>query len=402
MATNTLLTIDMITREAMRLLQNNLVLARHCTRDLDAEFGIKGKKIGTAVRVRMPQNYTVRSGATYSAQNDVEQYETVTIDKQKGVDLEWTSAEMAMSLDEFSKNKVDPAMRALANQVDSDIAALYKYFHNSTGTPGTTPATALVWSQARSKLLDSAAPKNGLVAVMTPLAEATMVDALKGLTNSAKEITKQYEDGNLGRMGGLDWSMDQNLVSHTVGPLGGTPLVNGASQTGTSLITDGWTAAAASRLKAGDVFTIAGVNKANPVTGADTGILMQFVVDADVSSDGSGNLTATIHPGITTSGAYKTVSASPADNAAITVVGAANTVTPQNLILAPGAIALAFVDLPVPGGTDRASIANDPMTGMSIRLVRDYDIDDDLFKTRFDVMYGVKAVRRSQGARVHG
>jgi len=229
------------------------------------------------------------------------------------------------------------------------------------------------------------------------------VDALKGLFNRSGKISSQYDDAEMGEnVAGFNWAMDQQVATHQVGPLGGTPLVNGASQTGATLVTDGWTAAAASRLKQGDVFTVAGVYAVNPVSKASTGVLQQFVVTADKSSDASGNITIPISPSIVTSGAQQTVSGSPADNAALTVLGAANTLTAQNMAWHKSAIALAFAELQKPAGVDMASVKTDPDSGISMRFVRYYDGDNDKFKCRFDLLFGLAVLRPDWIVRIAG
>jgi hypothetical protein len=247
-----------------------------------------------------------------------------------------------------------------------------------------------------------AAPLDNRCAILDALSEVELIDAQKGLFQSASQIKEQYEKGRMGTAAGLDFSMSQNVPTHTVGPLGGTPLVNGASQTGASLVTDGWTAAAASRLKQGDVFTIANVYAVNPKTRQSTGQLRQFVVTADVSSDGSGNATIPISPSIVgpLSPALQTVNALPADNAAITVLGAASAVSPTNLVYHKDAFALVTVDLPLPKGMDMAARASSKQVGLSIRFVRGYDITNDKFISRLDVLYGWKCVRPELACRV--
>jgi hypothetical protein len=211
-------------------------------------------------------------------------------------------------------------------------------------------------------------------------------------------------------LGGINTMMCQVTPTHTVGPLGGTPLVNGASQNFTydtakntwsqSLVTDGWTAAAASRLKAGDVFTIASVYMVNPKTKTTTSILQQFVVTADASSDGSGNLTATISPPIITSGPYQTVSAAPADNAAITMLGSASTVYRQNMFYHKNTMALAMVPLEMPAAAYGG--ARKSYKDMSVRVVPIYDGTNDISKWRLDVLYGRKIIDPRLAVRVAG
>jgi hypothetical protein len=196
--------------------------------------------------------------------------------------------------------------------------------------------------------------------------------------------------------------MAQNVASLTAGQRGGTPLVNGASQTGASLVTNGWTAAAANRVKKGDVFTIAGVFAVNPITKESTGSLQQFVATADAASDGSGNATIAISPSIVTSGSTKTVTGSPAAGAALTFVGAASAVSVNNILMHKNAFTLGCADLELPQGVHFAAVASDKESGISIRVIRQYDIANDKFPCRLDVLYGWKAVRPEWACRILG
>lgn len=398
---NTNLTIDMVTKEALRILENNLSFAKGVNRQYDAEFAQSGAKIGDTLRIRKPARYTVRTGATRSNQDHTETSVSLSLDTQAGVDVSFTSKELALSIDEFADRILKPAVAAISNKIDYDGLALYKSVYNSVGTPATPPTALSTYLNGKVKIHDAGAPQDDLIScVVNPQGEANIVDALKGLFHSQSEVSRQYEEGKMGRVAGMKWSMDQNINAHTVGPLGGTPLVNGASQTGASLVTDGWTAAAASRLKLGDVFTIAGVFSVNPQSRVSTGVLQQFVVTADVSSDGSGNATIGISPSIVTSGASQTVSNSPADNAALTIVGAANAVSPQGLIYHRDAFVLGTADLQLPQGVDMAARATSSKLGISIRMVRAYDINNDAFPCRLDVLYGWKAVYPELACRV--
>ena len=394
---NSFLTTDVISLEGLRIFKNSLAAAKHTDRKFEALFGQNGNQsaTGTSVRIRKPNQYTVRTGATYSAQNVTDDYTTLTIDQQIGVDTSITSAEMALSLSSFSEQIIKPQVTLLANYVDQYILqTAYQQVANAVGTPGTVPTALSTYLDAGAKLDQFACPRDGQRAVIYgPQMQANIIDALKGLFNTSSKISSQYNDGEMNSAIGFNFELDQNVYTHTVGPLGGTPLVNGASQTGATLVTDGWTAAAASRLKNGDVFTIAGVYAVNPVSKASTGVLQQFVCTADKSSDASGNITIPIYPSIVTSGASQTVSGSPADNAAITVLGAANTLTAQGLALHKSAIALAFAELQKPQGVDMASVKTDPDSGVSMRFVRFYDGTTDAFKARFDVVFGVKVLR---------
>jgi hypothetical protein len=229
-----------------------------------------------------------------------------------------------------------------------------------------------------------------------------MVQGLKGLFQSSEQIKNQYEQGNMGLAAGMRFSMDQNVYNHQIGPLGGTPLVTLAGTAGTTVVTRGWTAAAASRLKKGDVFTIANVYGVNPQTRQKTTQLRQFVVTADFSSDGSGNGSVSVSPALVSSGQFQTIDTFPIDGAAITVLGTANQVTSANLVYHPAAFTLASADLPLPGGVDMAARVSSKKLGLSVRMVRAYDIVNDIFPCRLDVLYGWAAIYPELACRVQG
>lgn len=399
---NNFITSSMVAKESLRLLENNLVFSRNVTKKYDSEF-TGDRAIGDTVTVKIPPKYTVRSGTVASVQDHKPTSVAVTLDSQKGIDVAFTSKELTLSIEEFSKEVLQPQIVQLANQIDYDGMALYSSIANTVGTPGTLPTSLKTYAQSGAKLDNESCPVDDQRSiVLSSLAQVELVDSQKGLFNSSSEIKKQYEKGQMGQAAGFDFSMSQNIPIHTVGPLGGTPLVNGASQAGSSLVTDGWTAAAALRLKKGDVFTIAGVFAVNPLTKINTTQLRQFVVTADVSSDVAGNATIPIYPAIVTSGSEQNVTASPADNAAITVLGAANTVSPANIAYHKSAFVLATAQLQLPNGMDMASRISDPASGLSIRFVRGFDITNDKFISRLDVLYGWKLVRPEYAARIQG
>src|SRR6185295_5936371 len=385
---NTLLTIGMITRRALMVLENMLTFTKQVNREYDDRYAIAGAKIGTVLDIRIPPRYTVTTTVALAVQDAVETKTTLTLNNQHHVDLSFTSQDLTLSIDDFSDRFIEPAIAALANKIDAVGLALYADIYNAVGTPGTTPATLLAYLQAGAKLDYEAVPRDGKrSAVIEPTAQVVIVDALKGLFHSSMEIEEQYKSGNMGLTAGLKFSMDQNVVAHTVGPQGGTPLVNGVPVAGaTSFLTKGWTAAAASRLVVGDIFTIASVFAVNPQSRLSTGQLRQFVVTAAFSSDASGNGTVSFQPPMTASGQGQTITVLPADGAAITVLGAANTVSPQNLVFHRNAFTMACVDLVLPGGVDMAARVSSKKLGISMRLVRQYDINLDAWPCRLDVL----------------
>jgi hypothetical protein len=398
---NTLLTISMITNEALRVLVNNLAFTNRVNRQYSSKFAIEGAKIGTVINARKPPRYVGRTGTAIGVEDATETQVPVTLTTQFGVDISFSSADLTLSISDFSNRFIKPAIATIANKIDFDGLQLFKTVANSVGTPGTTPNSLLTYLLAGVKLDDNSTPMDGeRSCIVNPLMQATIVDALKGLFQSSTEIKAQYEKGMMGTAAGFDWYMDQNVGVATIGPQGGTPLVNGASQSGSSLIVDGFTAAAASRLVKGDVFTIAGVFGVNPQNRQSTGALQQFVVTAAVSSDAAGNATIPIFPAITLTGAFQTVTALPADNAALTVVGAANTVSPQGMAFHKDAFTFVSADLQLPRGVDMAARVSDPETGLSVRMVRQYVIATDQFPCRLDILYGWKELYPENACRI--
>lgn len=401
---NTVLTTSKILREALRILKNNLSFTNSANKEYSKEFAVSGAKIGASVNVRKPNRYTVRSGATLSTQDTSEQSVTVTLDSQKGVDVNFTSQELTLSLDDFSKRILEPAMATIANEIDKDGLALYTDIYNQVGTPGTTPSSASDILSVGQRLDEMAAPRdNNRYLTVNPAANASLVNGLSGFYNPQTDIARQYRRGIMGMnvLGFRDVAMDQNIQVHTVGAHGGTPLINGTTADGaTSLVTDGWDLSVTGLLKKGDVITVAGVYAVNPQSRQSTGQLMQFVVTADVDSDGAGAATIPISPTITASGAYQNVSALPADNAAITVAGTAGAEYPINIGCHKDAFTLATADLLLPGGVDFA--AREVYDGISMRIIRQYDINNDQFPCRIDVLYGWKAVYPELACRLIG
>lgn len=394
----------MIAKEALMAFKNKLGFTSGVDRQYSDEFAVKGAKIGSSVTIRKPPRFAVSDGATLVNQDVTEESTSLTLDSQKHVAFTFTSQELTLSIDKFRERYIDNAIVALANQVDKDgLQLAAQSVYNSVGTPGTTPAALLTYLSAQQKLNEMGCPSDDKRSMfINPVAQTKIVDALSGLFHSSEQIASQYEKGMMGMAAGAKWYMAQNIHTHTTGPQGGTPLVDGAAQSGATLNTKGWTAAAASRLKKGDVFTIAGVNSVNPITKQSNGVLQQFVVTADFSSDAAGKGGVAISPSIVVSGALQTVSAAPADGAAITVLGAASTATPQNILCHKNAFTLGCADLELPQGVHFAAVASDPESGLSLRIVRAYDIANDKFPCRIDVLYGWAALRPEWACRIHG
>lgn len=402
---NTLLTIGMITNEALAVLTNMLTFTRGCNRQYDDSFGTSGAKIGTTLNVRKPPRYVGRVGQAISIENATETSVPVVLTTQRGVDISFSSQDLELSITDFSRQFIKPAIANVANHIDIDgLTMALQSTYNQVGTPGTTPASIQTYLNGGVVLDNNATPRDGdRNLVLNPQANATMVGSLNNIFNSPHRISQQNDDGLMESGYGFNWSMDQNIVTQTTGPLGGTPLVNGAAQSGSSLVTNGWTAAAAVRLNQGDVFTIAGVYEVNPMSLQSTGRLKQFVVTSAVSSDGAGNATIPISPAIVGTGTgFQNVSNLPAAGAAITVSGAANVVSPQNILYHRNAFTLACADLPLPRGVDMAARKSDKQTGLSVRMVRAYNVTTDQFPCRLDILYGWAPLYPEWACRIAG
>lgn len=408
---NNLLNLDNLAKVHLADLQNNLVLANKVFRYYDTEI----RQAGDTITIAKPQQFTVRSGTAYSAQDIVTGTTTISLDNQIGVDAEFTSKELTLQIDEprfdgVRKRVIEPAMIRLAQAIDSSIAGLYTKVYNFAGTPGTPMSTYDDVGEVEMIQNDAAVPMDGRIGVVGSMAKRKLAGLTTTIFNE-KIVEQGLRRALMGDLAGYEMNFSQSTPTHTVGALGGTPLVNGGSQAVTyvntkdvytqSLITDGWSNSVTGVVKAGDVINIAGVFAINPVTKASTGRLQDFVITADANSDGSGNATLTISPQIIVSGAFQTVSAQPADNAAITIkTGTASTAYKQNLFFHPNAFALVTSNLDIPNvNSAEVGYAKDEQTGLALRIIRQYDIDSDKIKHRIDILYGVAAIYPQLAAR---
>jgi len=407
---NTLITPSIIAKEALMQLENNLVMGNLVHRAYRNEF----VKVGSSISIRKPVKFTVGTSADISSSiNDVkESTVTFTVDRQRNVSWLFSSSDLTLTIEEYSERYIKPACIALANQVDAALCGLYKDVFNAAGTAGTTPNSYASLGAAAQKLDEFAVPRDNRRLVLNPAANWSMADALKGL-HMPNDVRGFVRKGLLGEIADMEIYMDQNIYTHTKGVATGTPLVCQASECGGSgsatyvtanvtdststLYTDGWTAGTTGILKAGDIITIAGVYAVNPVNKQSTGSLQQFVVTADADSGAStGPAALTVSPAIVTSGAYQTVTAAPANNAAITVVGS----HAANLAFHKNAFGLVTVPLELPDGA--AFKARETYKGLSIRVIKDYNITTDQETIRLDILFGVKCIYPELACRLLG
>ena len=399
---NNILTIDMITRKALQILENNLVLTRNVNRQYDDSFAVEGAKIGSTLRIRLPDRALVTDGAALQVQDDNEQFTTLSVSSQKHIGVNFTSAELTMQLDDFADRVLKPRISQLAASIDADVANAYKSIGQSVGTPGTTPGTSLVLLQAQQKLNESAAGMSPRYATVNPAANAGLVEGMKGLFNPTDTISKQFKNGMMGTgvLGYDEINMSQSIKVLTTGTRTNGTVTSTVSTQGTSTLSLTGVGASAT-IKQGEVFTIAGVFAVNPQTRESTGSLQQFVVTADAVASGGGVASVTVFPAIYTSAhALATVDAFPVATAAVTFVGSASSQYPQNLVYHKDAITFATADLLLPQGVDIASRA--VHNGISLRIVRQYDINNDRMPCRIDVLYGYSVIRPQMAARIWG
>lgn len=397
MAANTIVTPTWNAREVARVASNSTKFVGAITKKLSDDFVVAGTKVGASVGLRLPQRVKTTKGQALQAQAIVDTIVTVTITDQANIGYGWSSFSETLELQDMYERYVNPSGYQLANTMDTDgLGRVYQDVFSVEGTPGTVPNANSTYLNAAARLTNFAVPGKPRRAFINSLMRASIANANLNIFGVPREpdVRELWKEAMFSGMALSwdEWYEDVNIFPHVIGPLGGTPLVNGASQTGSALITDGWTAAAANRLNKGDVFTIASVFAVNPQSYQSTTQLQQFVCTANAASDGSGNLTVAIYPPIITTGAYQTVDSLPADNAALTIFGAANTVTPQGLGFHPSAFVCASADLVMPrvGEAKRVRL---PGMGLSMRYWQASDIMTDQHPSRLDVIYGFKTFR---------
>jgi hypothetical protein len=398
---NSILTIDMITRKALEILENNLVISRNVNRQYDDSFAVEGAKIGSTLRIRLPDRALVTDGAALQTQDDNEQYTTLTVANQKHIGVNFTSAELTMQLDDFAERVLKPRISQLASSIDADVANAYKNIFASVGTPGTTPSTSLVLLQAQQKLNEAAAVMSPRYATVNPAANAGLVEGMKGLFNPTDTISRQFKNGMMGEgvLGFDEINMSQSIKQHTTGNWGTSITVTSTvTSQGQSTLPISFTGSSKT-WNVGDVFTIAGVNAVNPQTRESTGSLQQFVVTAVAT--GSSTATLSISPALYTADqALATIDVMPQASAVVTMLGSSATQYAQNLVYHKDAITLATADLLMPQGVDMAS--RQVHNGISMRIVRQYDINNDRLPCRIDVLYGYSTIRPQMACRIWG
>jgi uncharacterized Zn-binding protein involved in type VI secretion len=402
---NTVLTADIIAAEALDILEGNLVMAKLVHRAHESEFGkkINGYTPGDTISIRRPDDATVRDGAVFVAQDVVEGKVTLTIDKQKGTDFKFTSADLTMKIDDLSERVIKPRMIQLANQVDLDLMALYKKVNNHVTIPSGGIDSFADFALAPTRMDTCAFPQDGRAAVLSPADHWALLGSQTGLY--MQDVAKgAYRNAKLGMIGGVDTYMSQNVPTHTTGSRAAASDVVSAAFTGDtwaatkntnqSTISVGTLSGATVTLAAGDTFTIADVYDVHPVTKAALPHLKNFVVVNAETASGSAVASLEVSPAIIPSGAQATVAfasgVTDINGKAITFQGAASTAYTQNLFFHKNAFALCMVPMEKPpGATD---VARKSTNGISVRVIPFYDGINDVSNWRLDILYGVKCI----------
>jgi len=399
---NNLLTISKITNEALMVLENELTFTSEVNRDYDDQFAVSGAKIGNTVNVRRPGRFIGTTGPALNVEDFNETSVPVTLDTQFHVDTQFTTQDLALSLDMFSDRILKPAVAAIANKMDRDgLVTAKNKTANIVGTAGTPPTGLITYLTAGAYLDSEGAPRDGRRScIVEPFTSATIVDSLKGLFMPSDKISAQYEKGLMGvDSAGMSWKMDQNVVSHTFGSYS-TSVLTTNTATFTGSLSTGWAststitiaaATANANLKQGDVIQIANVFAVNPQNRQAYGSnkLRNFVVTADVTITSGSSASVTVSPAIITGGQFQNVTvAATSSSAAVTPFNNTGTVSPQNVVMHRNAFTLATADLELPEGVHFAGRASDKELGLSIRVVRQYTINNDSIPTRLDVLYG--------------
>lgn len=412
---NSLLSIGTIAKEALSVLENELVAAKAVHRGLESEFpnGKNGYQTGATVTIKRPTDFTVRSGANASVQDVVEGSTTITVDQQKGVDFAFTSAELTLNIKDLSERVIKPAMVQLANKIDSDLLALACKVPNWVGTPGQTINSFQDFAPAPQRLDEQGVMADGRTAILSPADQWGMLGSQSSLYIQGA-ASDAYRKGDLGMIGGIDTRMSQNVQSITTGSRSGTIKINGAITTSTityASVKDSMTqtigidglGGATQTVKAGEVFTIAGVYAVNPVTKARLPWLKQFTVVSDATGSGSAIASLSIYPAMIWSGAFQNVDVvgvSDLDNQDVTFIGSASTSYAQNLVFHKNAFALCIVPMVVPPGA--YDVARESYAGTSVRMIPFYNGSSDVSTMRLDVLYGIKALDPRLATRISG
>jgi hypothetical protein len=400
---NTILTPTMITREAARILHQQGTFLSNVNRQYDDKFAVSGAKIGTSLNLRLPSKYTVRTNATFAGQDHTERSVPFNLSSQYGVDVSFTTADRTMSLDDFSKRVLAPAMKQLAAKIEADALALaYKSVNQYVNATTNAKLTYAYLQRAGALMTNVLTPVGDRTAILNPLSSVEFLDATKGLFAAQSNLNEQFREGMMGRTGGFDIGENTLLPVHTTGSLAGTPLTDGAALGTSTTTANTWVsqtvleidgATSTTTLKAGDIITLSGVYAVHPESKANTGALQKFVVQSDVTfTTSADNYSVTVKPGMIygSGNAFQNCALSGvanSDGLTVTLIGAVSTAFAQDLFFHKDAFVFGTADLEdVSKYGAECSRAN--TDGISLRWTQQYAIASDTVAGRFDILWG--------------
>ena len=398
-----LLTSTIVTRKALQILHNKLTFIGTINRQYDDSFAIEGGKIGSTLKIRLPNQYTVRTGQTASIQATNETSTTLTLATQKGVDVNFSSADLTLSLDDFTERILDPAGNVLAAAVEADAFNMYADVYNFVYQTDfvTDPSLMATWLSAKSLLYKNLTPHDtALVVNCNSAAANATISALSVLFNDGPSIAKQYRDGVMGHAMGFDFYDNEMVPTQTNGVATSfaTGQVAGATQ-GANGTLNLQNFTNADILTKGTVFTMPGCYQCHPETKVAYSNLQQFVITGSVTFSGT-TATVGISPSVITSGAYQNVTAYPTAGGTIVFMGASASAHPQNLAYHKNAFTFVTADLQMPKNMEMQ--AREVYDGVSMRFIRGFDILNDVFISRLDVLYGYLTIRAQMACRING
>ena len=391
---NTLVTCSIVAKESLAVLENMLSFSAAVNRNWEGEFGgnqSRGYSPGATINIKRPPRYTYRAGRVAVPQATVETTIPLTL-SQGGTDLFFTSFEKTLQIQQWEQ-KIQSAVAQIANEIDRqglDMARLNAF--NAIGTPGTLPNTQALaiaafagLNQRLDEMGGDSKDRKRRALIGNPAFNASTLQGLVGLFNDPSQVSKQYNSGFIQTPFGLQFAMDQNVGMHTNGTANVTTnTVNGAGQTGSTITVN----ALNGTVTRGTKITFAGVNAVNPQSRVSTGSLAQFVVTADAANAA---VSLSISPALTPSGAFQNVTTSPANGAAITILGTASGSYNTNVAFDRDAFTLAMVPLDMPSGANVRDAAIESHNGFTIRVIEYYDGVNDLQNMRMDVLFGWSA-----------
>ena len=395
MSTDVLLTPSIISKESLVILVNNLVMAGRVNRQFEEQMGAK---IGTQLTIRKPNKFIVSEGAGLAAQDIIEPSTSITISNQSHVDFQFGTAALTLVVEEFRERYLKPALEKLANRIDRGVMANVQNIFNEVGTPTSTPSNFAALALVAQRLDEMAAPQQDRTMVLNPKAYWAIAVGISSVY--VQSVAEPGFKGYIPNIANMEIFLDQNIPTQLTGAYGATsPTVLGSGQTGSTLVTTGWPVSITGLLNVGDVFTIAAVNAVNPESLTSTGALANFVVTGTANSNSGGGSSISIYPPIVTSGAYQTVDNGPISGAAITVIsGAPSSNLAKNIGFTKDCFGLVTVPLIMPDGVDFKS--QEVYKGISLRVIRAYDINNDVLPTRVDVMWGTATYYAELGCRL--